>query len=190
VGATPQSSEVSRILRAAANGAPIDQAALLPLVYDGLRAIAARKMKRERPGHTLGPTALVHEAYVRLVGDGPVSWSSKAHFYAAAAEAMRRILVDHARARGSRKRGGGRSRLAFDVVELASREDPIEILALDEALSRLEEQDTRMAEIVKLRFFAGLEDEETAQALGVSRRTVCREWTMARAFLQREMGKE
>ncbi|MHC4957660.1 MAG: sigma-70 family RNA polymerase sigma factor [Planctomycetota bacterium] len=184
------SSEVSRILRAAADGAPVDQAALLPLVYDGLRAIAARRMATERPGHTLGPTALVHEAYLRLVGDGGVGWSGKAHFYAAASEAMRRILVDHARAQNSQKRGGGRLRLALDVVELASREDPAEILALDEAVSRLEEQDPRMAEIVKLRFFAGLQDEETAEALNVSRRTVCREWTMARAFLQREMGRE
>ncbi|MHC4450502.1 MAG: ECF-type sigma factor [Planctomycetota bacterium] len=190
MSADSSSSEVSRILRAAVDGAPVDQAALLPLVYDGLRAIAARKMDRERPGHTLGPTALVHEAYVRLVGGGPMSWSGKSHFYAAAAESMRRILVDHARARESKKRGGGRLRLALDVVDLASREDPLEILALDEALSRLEQQDERMAAIVKLRFFAGLEDEETAQALNVSRRTVCREWTMARAFLQREMGKE
>jgi RNA polymerase sigma factor (TIGR02999 family) len=147
-------------------------------------------MATERPGHTLGPTALVHEAYLRLVGDGGVGWSGKAHFYAAASEAMRRILVDHARAQNSQKRGGGRLRLALDVVELASREDPAEILALDEAVSRLEEQDPRMAEIVKLRFFAGLQDEETAEALNVSRRTVCREWTMARAFLQREMGRE
>jgi len=189
VSTDSSSSEVSRILRAAAHGAPVDQAALLPLVYDGLRAIAARQMKSERPGHTLGPTALVHEAYLRLVGDGPISWAGKAHFYAAAAEAMRRILVDHARARGSQKRGGGRLRLALDIVELASREDPFEILALDEALCRLEEQDVRMAEIVKLRFFAGLEDEEAARVLGISRRTVCREWTLARAFLQREMGK-
>ena len=190
MNADSASSEVSRILHAAADGAPVDADALLPLVYDRLRAIAARKIRGERPGHTLGPTALVHEAYVRLVGDGPLNWNSKSHFYAAAAEAMRRILVDHARARGSQKRGGGRLRLALDVVDLAVREDHSEILALDEALSRLEERDTRMAAIVKLRFFAGLEDEETARALGISRRTVCREWTMARAFLQREMSKE
>jgi len=181
------SREVSRILRAAAGGTPVDPAALLPLVYDNLRAIAARRMVEERPGHTLGPTALVHEAYLRLVGSGPLAWSSKAHFYAAAAEAMRRILVDHARARGSRKRGGGRLRLALDVLELAGREDPMEILAVDEAVSRLETQDSRMAAVVKLRFFAGLSEEESARALGVSLRTVCREWTMARAFLHREL---
>jgi RNA polymerase sigma factor (TIGR02999 family) len=189
VSSDSSNGDVSRILHAAARGEPIDQAALLPLVYDGLRAIAARKMNNERSGHTLGTTALVHEAYLRLVGDGPVNWASASHFYAAAAEAMRRILVDHARARGSQKRGGGRVRLALDIMELATREDPVEILALDEALSRLEEQDTRMAEIVKLRFFTGLQDEEVAQVLNVSRRTVCREWSMARAFLQREMGK-
>jgi len=189
VSSDSSDGDVSRILRAASRGEPIDQSALLPLVYDGLRAIAARKMGGERAGHTLGTTALVHEAYLRLCGDGPVNWSCASHFYAAAAEAMRRILVDHARARGSQKRGGGRVRLALDIVELASREDPLEILALDDALSRLEEQDTRMAEIVKLRFFTGLQDDEVAQVLNISRRTVCREWAMARAFLQREMGK-
>jgi RNA polymerase sigma factor (TIGR02999 family) len=184
------SREVSRILRAAADGEPVDQERLLPLVYGQLRAIAGSQMREERPGHTLSPTALVHEAYMRLVGDGADCWSSRAHFYGAAAEAMRRILVDHARARGTRKRGGDRLRIALDVVELASRENPLEILALDEALSRLEGQDPRMAAIVKLRFFAGLEEEKVARALDVSRRTVTREWTMARAFLQREMTRE
>ena len=185
----PSRSETLSILLDGAQADADRVALLLPLVYDQLRAVAERALATERPDHTLQATALVHEAYMRLVGEREVPWSSKAHFYAAAAEAMRRILVDHARARGSQKRGGDRLRLALDVVELASREDPLEILALDEAVSRLEKQDTRMAEIVKLRFFAGLQDEETAEALGVSRRTVCREWTMARAFLQREMGR-
>jgi RNA polymerase sigma factor (TIGR02999 family) len=184
------SREVSAILRAAAEGEPIDEVRLLPLVYEQLRAIAGRQMRDEQPGHTLSATALVHEAYLRLLGDGPDPWSSRAHFYGAAAEAMRRILVDHARARGTQKRGGDRMRIALDVVEMAVRDDPIEILALDEALSRLERRDARMAAIAKLRFLAGLDEQEVARALDVSRRTVTRDWTMARAFLQREMTRE
>jgi RNA polymerase sigma factor (TIGR02999 family) len=178
------SAEISRILRAG----PVDMDRLLPLVYGQLRAIAAARMAGERPGHTLDATGLVHEAYLKLV-QGPLDWRGKAHFYAAAAEAMRRILVDHARGRGREKRGSGRVQLPLDVVELASREDPAEILSVDEAVRRLEERDPRMAEIVKLRFFAGLSDEETAQALGVADRTVRRDWTLARAFLQRELGR-
>ncbi len=177
------SAEVSRILEAGR----VDMDRLLPLVYDRLRAIAAQRMAGERAGHTLDATGLVHEAYLKLV-QGPVGWQGKAHFYAAAAEAMRRILVDHARGRGREKRGAGRVRLPLDVVDLASREDPSEILSVDEAVRRLEERDPRMAEIVKLRFFAGLSDAETAQALGIADRTVRREWTLARAFLQRELG--
>lgn len=177
------SAEISRILQ----GPSPDMDRLLPLVYGKLREIAAQRMAGERPGHTLDATGLVHEAYLKLV-HGPLGWHGKAQFYAAAAEAMRRILVDHARARGRGKRGGGRTRLPLDVVELASREDPSEILSVDEAVRRLEERDPRMAEIVKLRFFAGLSDEETARALGITDRTVRREWTLARAFLQRELG--
>jgi RNA polymerase sigma factor (TIGR02999 family) len=189
VASDPASREVSRILREARDGDRIDAAALLPLVYDHLRAIAARQMALERKDHLLQPTALVHEAYLRLVGKEPLAWSSKAHFYAAAAEAMRRILLDHARARDAEKRGGKRLRLALGVVDLATREDPAEILAVDEALSRLEKQDAHMAAIVKLRFYAGLSEEEASQALGVSPRTLRREWTMARAFLQRELSR-
>jgi RNA polymerase sigma factor (TIGR02999 family) len=188
VSTDPSSREVSRILREAAEGKPVDGEALLPLVYERLRAIAARQMAAERKGHTLQPTALVHEAYLRLVGDERMAWSGKAHFYGAAAEAMRRILVDHARARNAAKRGGGRVRLPLDVVDLASREDGGEILAVDEAVSRLEGQDPRMAAIVKLRFYAGLSEAEAAEALGTSERTLRREWTMARAFLQRALS--
>ena len=185
----PVSREVSRILREARGGEGVDAEALLPLVYDHLRGIATRQMQAERPDHVLQPTALVHEAYLRLVGREPLAWSGKAHFYAAAAEAMRRILLDYARARDSRKRGGGRLRVTLDLVDLATRQDPAEILAVDEALSRLEKQDARMARIVKLRFFAGLSEEEAAQALGMSPRTLRREWTLARAFLHRELSK-
>jgi RNA polymerase sigma factor (TIGR02999 family) len=176
------SAEISRILEEG----PVDMDRLLPLVYGRLREIAAQRMAAERPGHTLDATGLVHEAYLKLV-QRPVGWRGKAHFYAAAAEAMRRILVDHARGRGREKRGAGRVRLPLDVVDLASREDPAEILSVDEAVRRLEERDPRMAEVVKLRFYAGLSEEETAEALGITDRTVRREWTLARAFLQREL---
>jgi len=185
----PASREVSRILREAREGDRVDVEALLPLVYDHLRAIATRQMEKERPDHLLQPTGLVHEAYLRLVGREPLAWASKAHFYGAAAEAMRRILIDHARARDSRKRGGGRLRISLDLIGLATREDPAEILAVDEALSRLERQDARMASIVKLRFFAGLSEEEASHALGMSPRTLRREWTLARSFLHRELSK-
>lgn len=184
----PASREVSRILRDAAEGRGADMEALLPLVYDQLRAIAAQRMAGERREHTLQPTALVHEAYLKLMGREEVGWQSKAHFYAAAAEAMRRILADHARTRNRAKRGGGRARIPLDVVELAAREDPSEILSVDEAIRRLEEQDPRMAGVVKLRFYAGLSEEDTARALGITDRTVRREWTLARAFLQRQLG--
>jgi RNA polymerase sigma factor (TIGR02999 family) len=190
VTSDPASREISRILRAASDGNHVDEAALLPLVYDHLRAIAARQMERERDGHILQATALVHEAYLRLVGRESLAWTSKAHFYGAAAEAMRRILLDHARARDTLKRGGKRVRLALDIVDLATRESPAEILAVDEALSRLERQDARMASIVKLRFFAGLSEKEASHALGVSPRTLRREWTIARAFLHRELSRE
>ena len=177
------SEEVSRILRAE----KVDMDALLPLVHAQLRTIAAKRMAGERNDHTLGTSALVNEAYLKLVGREPLGWESKTHFYAAAAEAMRRILVDHARGKGRVKRGGGRVQLPLDVVDLASRENIEEIVAVDEAVRRLEKKDGRMAKIVKLRFFAGLSENETAQALGMSERTVRREWTFARAFLQREL---
>lgn len=180
--------EVSRILRAVAEGRAADLDALLPLVYDELHGLAQRRMAGERKGHTLQPSALVNEAWLRLVGAERFDWSCRARFYAAAAEAMRRILIDHARARGSAKRGGGRVRVPIDAVDLAAREDPAEILSVDEALSRLSEQDGRMAEVVKLRFYAGLTEAESAEALGVSERTVRRAWILARAWLHRELG--
>jgi RNA polymerase sigma factor (TIGR02999 family) len=181
------SREVSRILRAAGRGEEVDLGALVPFVYEELRGIARARMAEERPGHTLSATALVHEAYLRLAGRDPLPWSSRAGFYAAAAEAMRRILVEHARKRGTLKRGGGAAKLPLDAVELATREDPSEILAVEEALSRLEQQDRRMADVAKLRFFAGLSDRETADALGLSERTVRRSWVFARAWLQHDL---
>jgi RNA polymerase sigma factor (TIGR02999 family) len=158
-------------------------AELLPLVYDQLKAIAGARMRGERTGHTLQATALVHEAYLKLVGDREVSWQNRAHFFAAAAEAMRRILIDHARKRKSEKRGGGATRGPITVVDLAAESDPDQILALEEAMTRLQGEDPRAAQIVNLRFFAGLSVDETTEATGLSRRTVMREWAFARARL-------
>ncbi len=186
----PDSREVSKILRAAGEGEPVDMSALLPLVYDRLRAIAARRMEAESAGHTLQATALVSEAYLRLVGDERLDWSSKAHFYAAAAEAMRRILIDHARGKGRAKRGGQQRGLPLDVLDLATRDNVAEILSVDEAVCRLEETDPRMGAIVKLRFYGGLSEQETAQAMGISDRTVQREWVLARAWLKRRLSEE
>lgn len=181
----PDPNEVTRLLRAAGGEG---QGELLPLVYDHLKRIAQARMQGERAGHTLQATALVHEAWVRVAGGADVAWTDRAHFYGAAAEAMRRILIEHARARGRVKRGGGLKRQPLDVVDLAVEADPAEILALDEAIGRLEEQDARAAKIVRLRFYAGLSVDETAQALELSRRTVLREWAFARAWLFRSLG--
>jgi RNA polymerase sigma factor (TIGR02999 family) len=156
---------------------------LLPLVYDELRMIARARLRHERQGHTLQPTALVHEAYIRLLsGDAP-PWNDRIHFFRAAAEAMRRILIDHARKKGRIKRGGGRFQVTLGDVATGQGIPLEDLLALDDAIQRLEGQDPRMAEIVRLRFFAGLSVEETAKALEVSERTVKREWAVARAWL-------
>jgi len=162
---------------------------LLPVVYDELRALAGARLRHERPDHSLQATALVHEAYIRLVGWEQQSWIDRAHFYRAAAEAMRRILIDHARGRARGKRGGGRVRVDLEDANLATWDDPDDVLALDEALHRLMEQDPRAAEIVQLRFFAGLSVEETAKALELSIRTVHREWKFARTWLFRALGE-
>ena len=163
---------------------------LLPLVYDQLRAIAQQRMNEERAGHTLQATALVHEAYLRLIGDEHVAWSDRCHFYAAAVEAMRRILIDHARRRGAVKRGGDWRRAAVNVASLALDENLDSFLALDEAIVRLEEQDRKAAQVVRLRFYAGLSIEDTARILEVSPRTVKREWTYARTWLLHHLESE
>lgn len=158
---------------------------ILPLVYDQLRAIAQEALATERPGHTLQATAIVHEAYLKLVGDRQIPWQNKAHFYAAAAEAVRRILLDHARSRGRIKRGGGRAKLTLaDVADLASA-DPDDVVTFDEAFQRLEEELPDAAKVVRLRFFGGLGVEQTAAALGLSASTVDRRWALARAWLFR-----
>ncbi|HZW11050.1 MAG TPA: sigma-70 family RNA polymerase sigma factor [Phycisphaerales bacterium] len=180
---------VTEILRAVGKR---DSAAeeLLSVVYDHLRAIARQRMAGERAGHTLQATALVHEAFLKLIGDEEVSWESRAHFYAAAAQAMRRILIDHARRRGADKRGGGLRRVPLSVVDLAAETDPEQIMALEEAMTELEQSDPRSASIVRLRFFAGLGVEETAAVLGLSERTVMRDWAYARAMLFERMSGE
>jgi RNA polymerase sigma factor (TIGR02999 family) len=162
---------------------------LLAAVYDQLRAVAQQRMSEENPGHTLQATALVHEAYLRIARDRRVPFESPAHFYVAAAEAMRRILLDHARSKGAIKRGGRGARERISIVDLAETADPDEILSLDQALERLERAEPKVAAVVRLRFFAGLTGEQTAEALGVSARHVDRLWVYARAWLLREMDR-
>lgn len=162
-------------------------AELLPLVYQSLKELARQRMALERPGHTLQATALVHEAYLRLVGARGVRWAGRVQFYHAAAEAMRRILVEHARARGRIKRGGGARRVPLNLLDLAEEGDREEILALDEAVRRLEEHTPEIAAVVRLRFYAGLTVSETAEALSMGRRSVDRAWAYARVWLYREL---
>jgi RNA polymerase sigma factor (TIGR02999 family) len=177
-------TEVTRILSALEQGDPHAAAQLLPLVYDELRQLAAQKLACEKPGQTLQATALVHEAYLRLVGADPEQpWDSRGHFFAAAAEAMRRILINHARDKGRQKRGGGRQRVDLDSLAVADQASEDEVLALDEALQRLEQHNPPCAELVKLRFFAGLTMGEAAAALGLAPRTAHRHWAFARAWL-------
>lgn len=156
---------------------------LLPLIYDELRTLARAQLRHERPDHTLQPTALVHEAYLRLLGGRQPAWNDRQHFFRAAAEAMRRILIEHARQRSRLKRGGKQVRVDLDNIALATTDDPDRVLALDEAFRRLEKEDPEAADVVRLRFYAGLSVAETANATGLSERTVKREWAFARAWL-------
>jgi RNA polymerase sigma factor (TIGR02999 family) len=181
-------SDVTRILSAIEQGEPHAAAELLPLVYDALRQLAAQKLAQEKPGQTLEATALVHEAYLRLVdSDQAQHWNSRGHFFAAAAEAMRRILVDSARSKRAQKRGGGHRRIEVEVEDLAAPQYDQKLLALDAALAKLEQRYPRKAELVKLRYFAGLSIREAAETLGISTATADRYWAYARAWLQREM---
>ena len=182
-----ESTDITRILERVTSGEPRAANELLPLVYDQLRAAAQKQMAQERGDHTLQATALVHEAYLRLVGPQDIPWENRAHFYVAAAEAMRRVLIEHARKRGRVKRGGGQRKIPLSGAELAEDPNLEEIMSVDAAIRRLEERDGRMARIVRLRFFAGLGVGETAAALGLSDRTVRREWALARAWLHREL---
>jgi RNA polymerase sigma factor (TIGR02999 family) len=181
-------SDVTRILSALDQGDPHAAAELLPLVYGELRKLAAQKLAHESPGQTLQATALVHEAYLRLVDvEHAQRWNSRGHFFAAAAEAMRRILVENARGKASRKRGGGWTREVLDSEELVAPEVPDELLALDEALSQLAAADPQAAELVKLRFFAGLTIKQAAEVLGISPRSADFVWAYARAWLLRKI---
>jgi RNA polymerase sigma factor (TIGR02999 family) len=182
-------SEVTRILSAIEQGDPGAAEQLLPLVYDELRRLAAERMAHEKPGQTLQATALVHEAYLRLVDvDQARQWKSRGHFLAACAEAMRRILVEVARRKGALKRGGGRAGVELRDADLAAGEAPAEVLAVDEALAGLAAADAQAAELVKLRYFAGLSLPEAAEALGLPTRTAERLWAYARAWLRRAVG--
>jgi RNA polymerase sigma factor (TIGR02999 family) len=183
-------NDITRILSAIDQGDPYAAEQLLPLVYDELRVLAARKLAQEKPGQTLEATALVHEAYLRLVGvEQAPHWNSRGHFFAAAAEAMRRILVDNARRKQTDKHGGGRLRVDFPD-SLAGAEGHLDdLVALDEALARLERHDADAARLVKLRYFAGLSHQEAAEALGVSRGAADRLWTLARAWLFRQLSQ-
>ena len=184
-------SETTRLLGAAARGEPHAAGELLPLVYGELRRLAAARLAREAPGQTLDATALVHEAYLRLVGSGPDRpWDGRGHFFAAAAEAMRRILVEAARRKATRKRGGGRGRVDLDAAAPAVPTDADDLLALDDALDRLAAADPAAAKLVHLRYFAGLTLADAAEALGIPPRSADRLWAYARAWLLRALHGE
>jgi RNA polymerase sigma factor (TIGR02999 family) len=181
-------SEVTRILDRVQEGDPSASEQLLPLVYAELRKLAEQKLAQERPGQTLQGTALVHEAYLRLTDGTPdARWDNRRHFFAAAAEAMRRILVENARRKDCLKRGGGFARLDMDADAVAAREPDVDLLALDDALGRLAKLDPLKAKLVELRYFAELTGEEAAEVLGISPRTLDREWAYTRAWLLREL---
>jgi RNA polymerase sigma factor (TIGR02999 family) len=181
-------SDATLLLNAIENGDSQAADQLLPLVYGELRRLAAHKLAQEKPGQTLQATALVHEAYLRLVGSDPeVPWHSRGHFCAAAAEAMRRILVENARRKASVKRGGGQQRVAFDQALPVAEELPERVLALDEALRDFEQRDDLAARLVKLRYFAGLTHQQAAELLGITRRAADRLWSLARAWLHQRL---
>lgn len=181
--------QVTQILSAMERGDPKASAELLPIIYDELRRLAAQKLSREPPGQTLQATALVHEAYIRLVGSECPPWNSRGHFFGAAAEAMRRILVENARRKRSIKHGGRRERLSLDEITLATADDPLgdDLILLDEALEKLAQRDRLKADVVKLRYFAGLTIAQTAQALDISHATAERHWDYARSWLHAEI---
>jgi len=182
-------SDVTRILNAIERGDVKATDELLPLVYEELRLLATQKLSHEQPGQTLQATALVHEAYLRLIGDEPQTWQNRGHFFAAAAEAMRRILVENARRKGCQKRGGDHRRVGFQEVCLAVEAAPEDLIALDEALSGLAAKDPEAARIIELTSFGGLTLDQAAEVLGVSSRTAYRHWAFARAWLYKALAE-
>lgn len=183
-------AEVTQLLVAWSQGSEAARNELMPVVYKELRRLARRYLRRERPDHTLEATALVHEAYFQLMGQRNVQWQSRAHFFGIAAQLMRRILVEHARSRRAAKRGGGEPKLSLGEDAGWSAERNVDLVALDEALTRLAAIDPQQSRLVELRFFGELTVEETAEVLGVTSRTVKREWRTAKAWLRRELDKE
>jgi len=184
-------ADVTRLLDAAAEGDPNAAAELLPLVYGELRKLAAARMAEEKPGQTLQATALVHEAYIRLVGNGAgPNWNGRGHFFAAAAEAMRRILVEQARRKQGPRHGGNRQKLPLDPDLVADQSDAEQLLAINDALDRLAEQDQQAAQLVKLRYFSGLSVEEAAGAMGIARSSAYVQWSFARAALRVLLGTD
>jgi RNA polymerase sigma factor (TIGR02999 family) len=186
--ATP-GHDVTGLLQAWGGGDPAALDQLVPIVYDELHRQAQRYLRRENPGHTLQTTALVHEAYLRLVDQREARWQNRAQFFGVAAQAMRRILVDHARRHQAAKRGGSAVPVPLEEGEVAAAGSDVDLVALDDALTRLATLDPQQARVVELRYFTGLGIEETAEALGISPATVKREWAMARAWLKRELGE-
>ena len=186
---TAQQETVTRLLNGVAHGEAAAAEELLPMVYDELRSLAAALFRDQKAGHTLQPTALVHEAYMKLVGRADIQWSSRNQFFVLAAKAMRSILVDHARGKNRLKRGGGWQRVSIDVAEPAAEgkargREPLDILALDEAVAGLAELNDRHARLVELRFFGGLDEANAAEVLGISRSTAAEDWRLARAWLK------
>ncbi len=189
----PSRDQVTRLLREIERGGPHSAEELLPLVYDELRALARARIARERPGQTLEATSLVHEAFLRLVGDEDPGWNGRGHFFGAAARAMRRILVDQARRKARVKHGGDRERVELEHAEIElpnGADDDEQLILLEEAVSRLERTDERKGRIVDLRYFAGLTNEETASALGLSVGTIEREWRFIKAWLRTELERD
>ena len=185
----PSAPEITRLLLAWGKGDQTALERLMPLVYEELRRMARRYMNRQRPGHTLQSAALVNEAYLRLIDSNQVQWQDRTHFFAVSAQLMRRVLVDFARARSNLKRGGGALRVALDEAPESAADRGADLIALDDALNALAAMNPRQSQIVELRYFGGLSEEETAEALKISTRTVRRDWSLARAWLYRELSK-
>lgn len=183
-------TDVTECLAALSGGDKAAMERLVPMVYDELRRQAASFLRKEAPGHSLQPTALVHEVFLKLADQNRVSWKGRSHFFAVGAQAMRRILVDHARRKKRAKRGGGRQRISLDEGLVVSPRRDEDVLALNDALEKLADLDPRQAQIVEMRFFGGLTVQEVAEVLGVSKRTVEAEWTMIRAWLRRELSED